>query len=169
MSMDAEIKVFAKTKVGRTDKKRYVQVMSSEDDGNYDVGGPVLPSFLRGYSNSQQGFGYGPVEITKEELCEYIRLSREALDKFMKIFSSHDLMRTSFRDLDIENNPEHKEFFDEICNMFFFRERSLEYITNMRYKLNHINDDLDFFDDMLKCIDAYEKADGDPYIILEYS
>ena len=167
--MDAEIKVFAKTKVGRTDKKRHVQVMSSEDEGNYDVGGPVLPCFLRGYVNSQKGFGYGPVEITKEELCEYIRLSREAMGKFMKIFSSHNLMRTSFRDLDLENNTEHKEFFDELCQMFFIREQSREYITNMRYKLDCINDDLDFFDDVLKCIDAYEKSDGDPYIILEYS
>lgn len=169
MSMDAEIKVFAKTKVGRTDKKRYVQVLSSEDECNYDVGGPVLPCFLRGYVNSQKGFGYGPVEITKEELCEYIRLSREASGKFMKIFSPQDLRRMSFRNLDIENNAEHKEFFDEICKMFFIRERSLEYITSMRYKLDHINDDLDFFDDVLKCINAYEKAEGDPYIILEYS
>lgn len=167
--MNAEIKVFAKIKVGRTDKKRYVQVMSSEDDGNYDVGGPVLPCFLRGYSNNHQRFGYGPFEITKEELCEYTRLSREALGKFMKIFSSRNITRTSFRNLDIENNTEHKAFFDEICKMFFIREQSLEYITNMLYKLDHINDDLDFFDDVLKCIDAYEKSDGDPYIILEYS
>ena len=28
----------------------------------------MLPSFLRGYVNSQKGFGYGPVEITKEEI-----------------------------------------------------------------------------------------------------
>lgn len=168
MSMDAEIKVFAKTKVGRTDKMRYTQVMSSEDDGNYDVGGPVLPCFLRGYVNSQKGFGYGPVEITKEELCEYVKLSREASGKFMKIFSP-DLRRMSFRNLDIENNAEHKEFFDEVCKMFFIHERSLEYITSMRYKLDCIIDDLDFLDDMIKCIDAYEKADGDPYVILEYS
>lgn len=166
--MYAEIKVFAKTKVGRTSNKRYVQVMSSKDEGYYDVGGPVLSSFLLGYTNSQKGFEYGFVEITKEELCEYIRLSREALGKFMKLFSYRDPLDTSFIALDIKNNAKHKELFDEICKMFFIREQSLTYIKSMLYKLNHINDDLDFFEDVLKCIDAYEKEDGDPYILLEY-
>ena len=168
MSMDAEIKVFAKTNVGRTDKKRYVQVMSSEDDGNYDVGGPVLSCFLRGYVNSQKRFGYGPVEITKEEIQEYTRLSRNVAEKMVQVLQPNERGYRSFRDMDLENK-EHKEFFDELCKMFFIREQSLEYITNMRYKLDCINDDLDFFDDVLKCIDAYEKSDGDPYIILEYS
>lgn len=166
--MDAEIKVFAKTKVGRTDKKRYVQVMSSEDDGNYDVGGPVLPCFLRGYVNSQKRFGHGPVEITKEEIQEYTRLSRNVAEKMVQVLQPNERGYRSFRDMDLENK-EHKEFFDELCKMFFIREQSLEYITNMRYKLDCINDDLDFFDDVLKCIDAYEKSYGDPYIILEYS
>ena len=168
MSMDAEIKVLAKTKVGRTDKKRYVQVMSSEDDGNYDVGGPVLPSFLRGYVNSQKGFGYGPVEITKEEIQEYTRLSRKVAEKMVQVLRPNERGYRSFRDIDLENK-DHKDFFDEVCKMFFIHDRSLEYFTAMLYKLDHIVDDLEFFDGMLKCIDAYEKADGDPYVILEYS
>lgn len=166
--MDAEIKVFAKTKVGRTDKKRYVQVMSSEDDGPCAVGGPVLPCFLRGYVNSQKGFGYGPVEITKEEIQEYTRLSRKVAEKMVQVLQPNERGYRSFHGIDLENK-EHKDFFDEICKMFFIHEQSLEYITNMRYKLDHIVDDLEFFDNTLKCIDAYEKADGDPYIILEYS
>ena len=167
--MYAEIKVFAKTKVGRTNNKRYVQVMSSRDNGYFDVGGPVLSSFLLGYTNSQKGFEYGFVEITKEELCEYVRLSKEAQGKFLKLFSYRDHLDTSFIALDIKNNEKYKELFDEICKMFFIREQSLKYIKSMLYKLNHINDDLDFFDDLLKCIETYENEDGDPYILLEYS
>jgi hypothetical protein len=142
--------------------------MSSEDEGKYDVGGPVLPSFLRGYVNNQKGFGYGPVEITKEEIQEYTRLSREVAKKMVKVLQPNERGYRSFRNIDLENK-EHKEFFDEVCKMFFIRERSLEYITSMRYKLDCIIDDLEFLDDMIKCIDAYEKADGDPYVILEYS
>jgi hypothetical protein len=168
MSMDAEIKVLAKTKVGRTDKKRYVQVMSSEDDGHDSVGGPVLPCFLRGYVNNQKGFGYGPVEITKEEIQEYTRLSRKVAKKMVQVLQPNERGYRSFLDIDLENK-EHKDFFDEICQMFFIQDRSLEYFTSMCYKLDHIVDDLDFFDDVLKCINAYEKSDGDPYVILEYS
>lgn len=168
MSMDAEIKVFAKIKVGRTNKKRYAQVMSSEDDGHGSVGGPVLPCFLRGYVNNQKGFGYGPVEITKEEIQEYTRLSRKVAEKLVQVLQPNGRGYRSFHDIDLENK-EHKDFFDEICKMFFIQDRSLEYFTSMLYKLDHIVDDLEFFDGMLKCIDAYEKADGDPYVILVYS
>lgn len=168
MSMDAEIKVFAKTKVGRTDTKRHIQIVSSEDDGNYDVGGPVLPSFLRGYSNSPKGFGYGPVEITKEEIREYARLSRKVAEKMVQVLQPNERGYRSFHDIDMENK-EHKDFFDEICKMFFIHERSLEYFTAMLYKLDHIVDDLEFFEDIIRCIDAYEKAGEDPYVILEYS
>jgi hypothetical protein len=168
MSMDAEIKVFAKTKVGRTDKKRYVQVMSSEDDGNYDVGGPVLPCFLKGYVNNQKGFGYGPVEITKEEIQEYTRLSRKVAEKMVQVLQPNERGYISFRDIDMDNKA-HKDFFDEICKMFFIQDRSLEYFTSMLYKLDHIVEDLELFEDILRCIDAHEKAEEDPYVILEYS
>ena len=166
--MDAEIKVFAKTKVGRTDKKRYVQVMSSEDDGNYNIGGPVLPCFLRGYVNSQKGFGYGPVEITKEEIQEYTRLSRKVAEKMAQVLQPNERGYRSFRAIDLENKA-HKDFFDEICKMFFIQDHFLEYFTAMLYKLDHIVDDLEFFEDILRCIDAHEKAEEDPYAILEYS
>lgn len=168
MSMDAEIKVFAKIKVGRTDKKRYAQVMSSEDDGNYDVGGPVLPCFLRGYVNSQKGFGYGPVEITKEEIQEYTRLSRKVAEKMVQVLQPNERGYISFREIDMDNKA-HKDFFDEICKMFFIQDRSLEYFTSMLYKLDRIVEDLEFFEDILRCIDAHEKAEEDPYVILEYS
>ena len=168
MSTDAEIKVFAKTKVGRTDKKRYVQVMSSEDAGNYDVGGPVLPCFLRGYVNSQKGFGYGPVEITKEEIQEYTKLSRKVAEKMVQVLQPNERGYISFREIDMDNKA-HKDFFDEICKMFFIQDRSLEYFTSMLYKLDHIVEDLEFFEDILRCIDAHEKAEEDPYVILEYS
>lgn len=168
MSMDAEIKVFAKTNVGRTDKKRYVQVMSSEDAGNYDVGGPVLPCFLRGYVNSQRGFGYGPVEITKEEIQEYTRLSRKVAEKMVQVLHPNERGYISFRDIDMDNKV-HKDFFDEICKMFFIQDRSLEYFTSMLYKLDHIVEDLEFFEDILRCIDAHEKAEEDPFVILKYS
>ena len=78
MSSDAKIIVYTKKKLGRTNKERFVPIMESYYD---DIGGPLLPHFLRGYPHPKRKWEpYEMNEVTLDEIQSYVKASRSIVE-----------------------------------------------------------------------------------------
>lgn len=160
MSSEAEFRVYAEQEIGRTLNKRYKTVMVSEE---FDPGGPIFPAFLRGYSPDKKWDPYSEEEITEEEMCAFVERCKEAVRLQEKVLGKDKC----FRNLDL-NIKEHKELFDSVCDLICATERVRGYLSNMLYKLDHIKDDLEVFEDILRCVYAHRQTGSDPYITVQY-
>lgn len=164
MSSDAEITVYAKKKLGRTNKERFVPIRNSYFAD--DIGGPLLPSFLRGYPHPKRKWEpYEINEITLDEIQAYVEASRIIVDMQDAIIPGGDFMD----DFDFDNK-EHKKLFDKICELFYADNDDMrDYLKDMPYKLDCIKHDLPFFEDILHKARTQETLGEEIYITLEYS
>lgn len=164
MSSDAEIIVYAKRKLSRTNKDRFVPIMHSED-GFYDVGGPVLPDFLRGYSHPKREWEPDELrEITLDEIKAYVKASRIIVEMQDAIIPSGDFLD----DFDFDNE-EHKKLFDKICELFYVDDDDTkDWLKAMSYKLDCIKHDLPFFEEILRQARIQEDKGEEIYITLDY-
>ena len=163
MSSDAEIIVYTKKKLGRTNKKRFVPIMTSCYD---DIGGPILPDFLRGYPNPKRKWEpYEINEITLDEIQAYVKASQAIVEMQDSIIPGGDFLD----DFDLDNE-EHKKLFDKICELFYvYDDDTKDYLKAMTYKLECIKHDLPFFEDILHQAHIQEAKGEEIYITLEYS
>ena len=161
MSADAEIIVYAKKKIGRTNKERFVPIMRSYSD---DIGGPLLPGFLEEYHQPKRKWDpYEINEITLDEIRAYVTASQIIAEMKDAIFP-----RERWYDLDLDNE-EHKKLFDKTCELFYVDDDEKDYLKAMTYKLECIKHDLPFFEDILHQARIQEDKGEDIYITLEYS
>lgn len=161
MSSDAEIIVYAKKKIGRTNKERFVPIMRSYSD---DIGGPLLPGFLEEYHQPKRKWDpYEINEITLDEIRAYVKASRIIAEMKDAIFP-----RERWYDLDLDNE-EHKKLFDKTCELFYVDDDTKDYLKAMTYKLECIKHDLPFFEDILHQAHIQETLGEEIYITLEYS
>ena len=165
MSSDAEIIVYAKRKLARTNKDRFVPIMNSESDGFYDVGGPALPNFLRGYSHPKRKWEPDEIkEITLDEIRAYVKASQTIVKMHNTIIPGGDFLD----DFDIDNE-EHKNLFDKICELFYMDDGDMkDYLKAMAYKLDCIKHDLPFFEEILHQAHIQETKGEEIYITLDY-
>lgn len=162
MSSDAEIIVYAKKKLGRTNKERFVPIMNSYHSD--DIGGPLLSSFLREYPHTKRKWEpYEINEITLDEIRAYVEASQTIAEMKAAIFP-----RERWYDLDLDNE-EHKKLFDKTCELFYVDDDEKDYLKAMSYKLECIKRDLPFFEDILHQAHIQETLGEEIYITLEYS
>ena len=163
MSSDAEIIVYAKRKLGRTNKERFVPIMNSCYSD--DIGGPLLPNFLREYPRPKRKWEPDEInEIALDEIQEYVKASRIIVEMQDVIIPGEYL-----RELDFDNE-EHKKLFDKICELFYVDDDDMrDYLKAMSYKLDHIKRDLPFLEDILHQAHIQETLGEEIYITLEYS
>lgn len=161
MSSDAEIIVYTKKKLGRTNKERFVPIMRSYYD---DIGGPVLPDFLRGYPNPKRKWEpYETNEITLDEVQSYVKASRSIVEMQDVIIPGGDFLD----DFDLDNE-EHKKLFDKICELFYVDDDTKDYLKAVPYKLDCIKYDLPFFEEILSQAYIQETKGEEIYITLDY-
>ena len=162
MSSDAEIIVYTKKKLGRTNKERFGPIMRSYYD---DIGGPVLPDFLRGYPHPKRKWEpYELNEITLDEVREYVKASRSIVEMQDAIIPGGDFLD----DFDFDNE-EHKKLFDKICELFYVdSDDAREYLKAVPYKLDCIKHDLPFFEEILSQAYIQETKGEEIYITLDY-
>lgn len=160
MSSDAEIIVYAKRKLGRTNKERFVPIMNSHSD----VGGTLLPSFLSGYPHPKRKWEpYEINEITLDEIRAYVTASQSIVEMQDVILPGGDFLD----DFDFDNE-EHKKLFDKICELFYVDDDTKDYLKAMMYKLDCIKRDLPFFEDILHQAYIQETKGAEIYITVEY-
>ena len=166
MSSESEIIVYAKRKLGRTNKERFVPIMNSESDGFYDVGGPLLPGFLSEYPHPKREWvPYELREVTLDEIQAYVKASRSIVEMQDAIIPGGDFMD----DFDIANE-EHKKLFDKICELFYVDDDDTkDWLKAMLYKLDCIKHDLPFFEEILRQARIHETKGEEIYITLDYS
>lgn len=164
MSSDAKIIVYAKRKLGRTNKDRFVPIMHSYRAD--DVGGPLLPDFLRGYSHPKREWDpYELCEITLDEIHAYVKASRIIVEMQDRLIPGGDFMD----DFDFDNE-EHKKLFDKICELFYVDDDDTKgWLKAMLYKLDCIKHDLPFFEEILRQARIQEDKGEEIYITLDYS
>ena len=162
MSSDAEIIVYAKKKIGRTNKERFLPIMSSCYSD--DIGGPLLPNFLREYPHPKRKWEPDEInEITLDEIRAYVTASQIIAEMKDAIFP-----RERWYDLDLDNG-EHKKLFAKICELFYVVDDDMRnYLKAMSYKLEHIKRDLPFFEDILHQASIQETLGEEIYITVEY-
>lgn len=163
MSSDAEIIVYAKKKIGRTNKERFLPIMSSCYSD--DIGGPLLPNFLREYPHPKRKWDPDEIkEITLDELRAYVKASRIIVEMQDAIIPGEHMMELDF------DNEEHKKLFDKICELFYVVDDDMRnYLKAMSYKLEHIKRDLPFLEDILHHARIQETLGEEIYITLDYS
>lgn len=160
MSSDAEIIVYTKRKLGRTNKERFVPIMNSYSD----IGGTLLPSFLSGYPHPKRKWEpYEINEITLDEIRAYVTASQSIVEMQDAILPGGDFLD----DFDFDNE-EHKKLFDKICELFFATDSMREYLEAVPYKLDCIKRDLPFFEDILHQAYIQETKGAEIYITVEY-
>lgn len=161
MSSDAEIIVYTKRKLGRTNKKRFVPIMNSYSD----LGGTLLPSFLRGYPHPKGNWEpYEINEITSDDIRAYVTASQSIVEMQDAIMPGGDFLD----DFDFDNE-EHKKLFDKICELFYVDDDTKDYLKAVPYKLDCIKHDLPFFEDILHQVYIQETKGEEIYITVEYS
>lgn len=161
MSSDAEIIVYAKRKLARTNKDRFVPIMRSYYD---DIGGPVLPDFLRGYPHPKRKWEpYEMNEITLDEIQAYVKASRSIVEMQISILPSGDFLD----DFDLDNE-EHKKLFDKICELFYVDDDTKDYLKSVPYKLGCIRQDIHFFEEILYQARLQKTKGEEIYITLDY-
>lgn len=161
MSSDAEIIVYTKRKLGRTNKERFVPIMNSYSD----IGGTLLPSFLSGYPHPKRKWEpYEINEITLDEIRAYVTASQVIAEMKDAIFPGE-----RWYDLDLDNE-EHKKLFDKTCELFYVDDDDTKnYLKAMLYKLECIKRDLPFFEGILGQARLQEAKGEEIYITLDYS
>lgn len=162
MSSDAKIIVYTKQKLGRTNKERFVPIMKSYYD---DIGGPLLPRFLREYSHPEEEWDpYELSEITLDEIQAYVKASRIIVEMQDAIIPGGDFMD----DFDFDNK-EHKKLFDKICELFYVTDDDTkDWLKAMPYKLGCIKQDIHFFEEILYQARLQKTKGEEIYITLEY-
>lgn len=163
MSSDAKIIVYAKRKLARTNKERFVPIMNSYRAD--DIGGPVLPDFLRGYPHPKREWEPDEIkEITLDEIQAYVKASRIIVEMQDRIIPGGDFMD----DFDFDNE-EHKKLFDKICELFYVDDDDTkDWLKAMLYKLDCIKHDLPFFEEILRQARIQEDKGEEIYITLDY-
>lgn len=162
MSSDAEITVYTKKKLGRTNKERFVPIMKSSYD---DIGGPLLPHFLTEYPHPKRKWEpYEINEITLDEIQAYVAASRIIVEMQISILPSGDFLD----DFDFDNK-EHKKLFDKICELFLVTDDDTkDYLKAVPYKLGCIRQDIHFFEEILYQARLQKTKGEEIYITLEY-
>lgn len=162
MSSDARITVYTKRKLGRTNKDRFVPVMSSHYD---DIGGPLLSHFLGAYPRPEREWDpYEINEITLDEIQAYFKASRIIVKMQDSTIPSGDFLD----DFNFDNE-EHKKLFDKICELFYVTDgNTKDYLKAMPHKLECIKYDLPFFEELLYQASIQETKGEEIYITLEY-
>ena len=164
MSSDAEITVYAKRKLSRTNKERFVPIMNSYSAD--DIGGPVLPHFLREYPHPKRKWDPDEIkEITLDEIRAYVKASQTIVEMHNAIIPGGDFMD----DFDFDNE-EHKKLFDKICELFYMDDDDdmRDYLKAVPYKLDCIKRDLPFLEEILHQAHIHETKGEEIYITLEY-